>query len=51
VIAVYLLWGSILLALGGGFYAITRGAVVEPPAFLTQLATLFERMSQRLQPT
>ena len=27
-----------------------RGAVIEPPAFLTRLATMFERMSRRLQP-
>jgi len=32
-------------------YAIARGTVLEPPQFLTQLATLFERMSRRLQPT
>jgi len=24
--------------------------VIEPPAFLTRLATMFERMSRRLQP-
>src|SRR5205085_2078757 len=55
VAAIYVLWGSMLLALGVGVFAIARGAVIEPPAFLTQLATvferLFERMSQRLQPT
>jgi hypothetical protein len=32
-------------------YAIARGAVLEPPEFLTHLATVFERLSQRLQPT
>jgi len=51
VAAVYVLWGSILLTFALGLYAIARGAVFEPPQFMTQLATLFERMSQRLQPT
>ena len=51
VAAVYVLWGSMLLAFAIGLYAIARGAVLEPPEFLTQLATVFERMSQRLQPT
>jgi lipopolysaccharide export system permease protein len=51
VAAVYVLWGSILLTFTLGLYAIARGAVLEPPEFLTQLATVFERMSQRLQPT
>jgi lipopolysaccharide export system permease protein len=49
--AVYVLWGSMLLTFAFGLYAIARGAVLEPPEFLTQLATVFERMSQRLQPT
>jgi lipopolysaccharide export system permease protein len=49
--AVYVLWGSMLLTFAIGLYAIARGAVLEPPEFLTQLATVFERMSQRLQPT
>jgi lipopolysaccharide export system permease protein len=51
VTAVFVLWGSIGLTLGLGIYAIARGAVIEPPAFLTQLANMFERMTQRLQPT
>src|ERR1043166_9199113 len=51
VAAVYVLWGSLLLTFAVGLYVIARGAVIEPPAFLTQLATVFERMSQRLQPT
>jgi len=51
VAAVYVLWGSLLLACAIGVYVIARGTVIEPPAFLTQLATVFERMSQRLQPT
>ncbi|MEA2879502.1 MAG: lipopolysaccharide export system permease protein [Hyphomicrobiales bacterium] len=51
VAAVYVLWGSMLLTFALGLYAIARGAVIEPPEFLTQLAAVFERMSQRLQPT
>ena len=51
VAAVYVLWGSLLLTFAAGVYVIARGAVIEPPAFLTQLATVFERMSQRLQPS
>jgi len=51
VAAVYVLWGSLLLTFAVGVYVIARGAVIEPPAFLTQLAAVFERMSQRLQPT
>ena len=50
VAAVYVLWGSVLLAFALGLYAIARGAVLEPPQFLTQLSTLFERMFRRLQP-
>jgi len=51
VAAVWVLWGSLALTFGVGLYAIARGAVIEPPAFLTQIADMFERMSQRLQPT
>lgn len=51
VVAVYVLWGSLLVTFAVGLYAIARGAVIEPPEFLTQLASVFERMSQRLQPT
>jgi lipopolysaccharide export system permease protein len=50
VIAVYVLWGSLGLTFGAGLYAIARGAVIEPPAFLTQLSNVFERMTRRLQP-
>lgn len=50
VAAVYVLWGSLALTFGVGLYAIARGAVLEPPAFLTQLADMFERMTRRLQP-
>jgi lipopolysaccharide export system permease protein len=48
--AVYVLWGSLAVTFAVGLYVIARGAVIEPPAFLTQLATVFERVSQRLQP-
>ena len=51
VAAIYVLWGSLLITFGIGVYVIARGAVIEPPAFLTQIADMFERMSQRLQPT
>ena len=50
VVAVYVLWGSLALTFGAGLYAIARGAVIEPPAVLTQLANVFERMTRRLQP-
>ena len=50
VAAVYMLWASLLLTFGLGLFVIARGAVIEPPAFLTRLATMFERMSRRLQP-
>ena len=48
VAAVYVLWGSLLLTFAVGVYVIARGAVIEPPAFLTQIAKLFERASARL---
>jgi lipopolysaccharide export system permease protein len=52
VIAIYVLYGSILLALGLGVIAIARGTVIEPPAFMTQgFGKLFERLSARLAPT
>jgi lipopolysaccharide export system permease protein len=51
VIAVFVLWGSIGLTFALSLYAIARGAVIEPPAFVTQIANMFERMTQRLQPT
>ena len=50
--AVVVQYASIVLALGVGVYAIARGVVIEPPAFLTQpLANLFERFSRRLAPS
>ena len=52
VMAVYVLYASLAVAFGIGIFTIARGAVLEPPAFLTQpIANLFERLSQRLQPT
>ena len=49
VIAIYILYASLALALAAGIFAIARGAVIEPPAFLTQpLSKLFERVSTRL---
>ena len=49
VAAIYILYASIALALAAGIFAIARGTVIEPPAFLTQpLSKLFERVSTRL---
>jgi lipopolysaccharide export system permease protein len=49
VAAIYILYASIALALAAGIFAIARGAVIEPPAFLIQpLSKLFERVSTRL---
>jgi lipopolysaccharide export system permease protein len=50
-IAIVVLYVSLALALGLGIYAIARGIVIEPPALLTRpIASLFERLSQRLAP-
>jgi lipopolysaccharide export system permease protein len=50
-VAIYVLYASLFTALGLGIFAIARGAVIEPPAFLTQpLGTLFERLSARFAP-
>ncbi len=51
VVAIYLLWGSILLTFGVGIYMIANGVVLEPPAFLTQLSNRVERLKLRLQST
>jgi lipopolysaccharide export system permease protein len=52
VIAIFVLYGSIALALVLGTLAIARGAVIEPPAFMTQgFGKLFERLTARLAPT
>jgi lipopolysaccharide export system permease protein len=49
--AFVILYASLAAALALGIYAIARGIVFEPPAFLTQpLATLSERLAKRLQP-
>ena len=51
-VAVVVQYASVVLALGLGIYAIARGVVIEPPAFLTQpLVNLFERFSRRLAPS
>src|SRR5437868_1366092 len=41
VLAIYVLWGSLLITCGIGVYVIARGAVIEPPASLTQIADVF----------
>jgi lipopolysaccharide export system permease protein len=52
VVAIYVLYASIAVALAGGIYVIARGSVIEPPAFLTQPITkLFERVSARFGTT
>jgi hypothetical protein len=49
VVAIYVLYASLAVALASGIVAIARGSVIEPPAFLTQpLTKLFERVSARL---
>jgi len=50
-IAFVVLYASLLIAFSLGLFAIGRGLVFEPPAFLTQpIAGLFERLSRRLAP-
>ena len=52
IVAIFLLYGSLAIALAGGLFAIARGVVLEPPRFLTQPFTdLFERLTRRLAPT
>jgi lipopolysaccharide export system permease protein len=48
VVAVFVLYGSVLVTLALGLFAISRGVVVEPPAFVMQPLALFERLTQRL---
>jgi hypothetical protein len=51
VAAIFVLYGSIALALVLGALAIARGAVIEPPAFMTQgFGKLFARLTARLAP-
>jgi lipopolysaccharide export system permease protein len=50
--AVAFVYLSLVAAFAGGLYAIGKGIVFEPPTSLTQpIANLFERLTQRLQPT
>lgn len=50
--AVGIVYLSLVVAFGGGLYAIGRGIVFEPPTSLTQpVFNLFERLTQRLAPT
>jgi lipopolysaccharide export system permease protein len=55
VAAVFVLYGSVFITLALGLYAIGRGIMIEPPAFVTQPITLFgrftQRFTQRLAPT
>ena len=55
VTAVFVLYGSVLIALALGLYAIGRGILIEPPAFIMQPFAVFtrltQRFSQRLAPT
>jgi lipopolysaccharide export system permease protein len=51
-IAILVLYASLIVAFALGVFAIARGAVIEPPTFLTQpITTLLERLSRRLAPT
>jgi lipopolysaccharide export system permease protein len=48
-LAIYVLYGSLAVALVAGTFAIARGSVIEMPVFLTQpIAKLFERAAARL---
>jgi lipopolysaccharide export system permease protein len=53
--AFFILYGSVILAAGLGLYAIARGVVLEPPAFVMQPFAMFgrltERLTQRLAPS
>ena len=41
---------AIIGATGAGTYAISRGIIIEPPAFLTDtLTSAFERLVQQIQ--
>jgi lipopolysaccharide export system permease protein len=55
IVAVYVLYASVFAALALGLFAIARGVVLEPPAFVTQPITLLgqfrERLTQRLAAT
>jgi lipopolysaccharide export system permease protein len=50
-VAFVVLYASLVVAFAFGLFAIGRGLVFEPPAFLTQPITgLFERLSRRMAP-
>jgi lipopolysaccharide export system permease protein len=50
--AIYVLYASLIVAFAGGLYAIHRGAVLEPPEFVTRpIAMLSELLQRRLQPS
>jgi lipopolysaccharide export system permease protein len=52
VMAIYVLYGSLILAFAIGIFTIARGAVLEPPAFIMQpLVNLRELLTRRLQPS
>ena len=52
VTAIYVLYASLAVAFAGGLYAIHRGAVLEPPEFVTRpIAMLSELLQRRLQPS
>lgn len=48
IVAVFVLYGSVFAALAFGIYAIARGVVLEPPAFIMQPFAMFERLTERL---
>ena len=51
-LAILVMYGSLLGAGAWAAFAITRGAVIEPPAFLTMAVTaVTERLARRLAPT
>jgi lipopolysaccharide export system permease protein len=52
VMAIYVLYASLAIAFAGGLLAIHRGAVLEPPEFVTRpIAMLSELLQRRLQPS
>lgn len=52
IVAVFVLYGSIALALAVGLYAIARGVVLEPPVWVTQpISDFFEKLTRRVQPS
>jgi lipopolysaccharide export system permease protein len=50
-VAILLMYGSLIGTLGWAIFAISRGAVIEPPAFVNVVITaLTERLGRRLAP-